>query len=270
VVGGGPAGLSAALMLARYGRATLTFHHNSPRNAYAAAIHGFLGHDGIPPMELLARGRSEVERYGGKIIERQVDEVARRGEELVVKAAGGEFRTQRILLATGIRDITPEIPGFLDFYGTSIHHCPDCDGYEIKDKRVAILADGARLDTLVQTLRVWTSDLIVLNDLTTIAAFEGNTKTRQIQRIRLKNGSHYECDSLFFSLGTVHTSVFHQSLGCDVDAETALIVVGPDQQTSVPGVYAAGDITPLSRMAIVAAAQGTIAAVHIHKSLLLR
>ena len=145
VVGAGPAGLSASLFLARYRRRTLTFHHNSPRNEYAHGVHGFLGHHGISPAELLARGRDEVTAHGGLIIEGCVTGVERLANKHFRVHTGNEdqesntFDAARILLATGLRDVTPDCPGFRDFYGVSVHHCPDCDGYECIDKRIVVL-----------------------------------------------------------------------------------------------------------------------------------
>ena len=287
VIGAGPAGLSAALMLARYGRRTLTFHNNRPRNAPTRSIHGFLGHDGISPADLFQRGRAEVERYGGRIVEATVEAIERKGDAFLVRA-GNEYSSRCVLLATGLRDITPECPGFLDFYGTSIHHCPDCDGYEVRQRRVVVLSKGHEAVALLKELRVWTSQLTLLTDgdieefdrddqqwlkacgipvrTTRLAAMEGDVASRNIQQVRLVDGSVVPCDALFFHLGTVPASNLHDSLGCATEGH--LIRVSPDQETTVPGVYAAGDITPVSQLAIVAAAEGCNAALHIHKALL--
>ena len=117
VIGAGPAGLSASLFLARYLRRTLTFHHNSPRNEYAHGVHGFLGHHGIRPGELLARGRDEVTSHGGLIIEACVTKVEKVSAERFRVFAGDEeervFEARRLLLATGLRDLTPDCPGFM-------------------------------------------------------------------------------------------------------------------------------------------------------------
>src|SRR5947209_16279929 len=150
VIGAGPAGLSAALFLARYRRRTLTFHHNSPRNLYSHGVHGFLGHDGIEPQELLARGRDEVAKYGGLVVEACVTKVERRGEELFRVSTGDgdkkttehSFDARKILLATGLRDLTPDCPGFTDFYGVTVHHCPECVGYEFTDNLVDVLSSA--------------------------------------------------------------------------------------------------------------------------------
>src|SRR5215207_1976549 len=203
VVGGGPAGLSASLMLARYGRGTLTFHNNRPRNKDAREIHGFLGHDGINPEELLRRGRSEVQKYGGTVIESSVEDVMKDSGEFVVNA-GTLYRTRTVLLATGVRDITPEIPGFSEFYGSSIHHCADCDGYEIRNKKVGVVGNGRSAVAMLNALRVWTSRLTLLTggelpDLpdsdhevrmedisiitTSIAEIEGDRETRQLKGV---------------------------------------------------------------------------------------
>lgn len=289
VIGAGPAGLSASLFLARYLRRTLTFHHNSPRNEYAHGVHGFLGHDGIRPLELLARGRDEVTGYGGLIIEARVDTVEKISADRFRVISGAKaFEARRLLLATGLRDLTPDCPGFREFYGSSVHHCPDCDGYEVKDKRVAVLAHDNNAAGFTANLLTWTRQLTLLTDgreisnddraqLTAldiairreaIVALEGDTPARQLQRVLFSEGDPLECDALFFNLGTELATDFHETLGCRLDPECGLVWVDDTQQTSVVGVYAAGDVTPQSQLAIVAAAEGAMAAIHIHRSLI--
>lgn len=300
VVGAGPAGLSAALFLARYRRRVLTFHHNSPRNLYSHGVHGFLGHHGILPEELLARGRDEVTRHGGLIVEGCVTKVEKIADEHFRVHTGDEnkvedetsksFEARRILLATGLRDLTPDCPGFPDFYGVSVHHCPDCDGYEVSDKRVAVLSRGREAIGFTLNLLTWTDKLTLLTngdegDITDehraklayfnipytnrrIIGLEGDTETKQIERVRFEDGEPLECDALFFNLGTEMSGELHEMLGCKLDEECGLIAVDDEQQTSVEGVYAAGDITPHSQLAVVAAAEGAMAAIHVHKSLI--
>ena len=291
VIGAGPAGLSASLFLARYLRRTLTFHHNSPRNEYAHGVHGFLGHHGIRPHELLARGRDEVTSHGGLIIEACVNAVEQVSPDCFQVQAGPEenvFKARRLLLATGLRDLTPDCPGFHEFYGTSVFHCPDCDGFEVRDKRVAVLAPGDNAIPFVAKLLTWTKHLTLLTDQTEISdsdrarlskfdvvvrtdavvRLEGNESTRQVERVLFSEGEPLECDALFFNLGTELASNFHETLGCKLDPECGLLWVDEKQQTSVDGVYAAGDITPQSQLAVVAAAEGAMAVIHIHRSLL--
>lgn len=294
VIGAGPAGLSASLFLARYLRRTLTFHHNSPRNEYAHGIHGFLGHHGIRPHELLAKGRDEVTQHGGLIIEACVTAVEKVSPEHFRVTAGSDgteekvFETRRLLLATGLRDLTPNCPGFREFYGYSVHHCPDCDGYEVKDKRVAILSYNHNSAAFAANLLTWTRHLTFLTDhreipakdraklddlgipvrTETVVALEGDERTRQLQRVIFSDGEPLECDALFFNIGTQLATNFHETLGCRLDAECDLLWVDDTQQTSVKGVYAAGDVTPHSQLAVVAAAEGAMAAIHIHRSLI--
>ena len=290
VIGAGPAGLSASLFLARYLRRTLTFHHNSPRNEYAHGVHGFLGHHGIRPGELLARGRDEVTAHGGLIIEACVTAVERVAPERFRVFAGDDervFEARRLLLATGLRDLTPDCPGFREFYGWSVFHCPDCDGYEVKDKRVAVLAYDKNAAGFTQNLLTWTRHITLLTDqrelsnddsaklakldvavrADAVVALEGDASTKQLQRVVFAQGETLECDALFFNLGTKLVSNFHETLACRLDPECGLLWVDETQQTSVEGVYGAGDITPNSQLAVVAAAEGAMAAIHIHRSL---
>lgn len=290
VIGAGPAGLSASLFLARYLRRTLTFHHNSPRNEYAHGVHGFLGHHGIRPGELLARGRDEVTTHGGLIVEACVTAVEKVAPEHFRVFIGGDekvFEARRLLLATGLRDLTPDCPGFREFYGWSVFHCPDCDGYEVKDKRVAVLAYDKNAAGFTEHLLTWTRHITLLTDqhelsndnrdkLTAldvpvrtdaVAGLEGDTSTKQLQRVVFAEGEPLECDALFFNLGTELATNFHETLACRLDPECGLLWVDDTQQTSVEGVYAAGDLTPNSQLAVVAAAEGAMAAIHIHRSL---
>jgi thioredoxin reductase len=289
VIGAGPAGLSASLFLARYLRRTLTFHHNSPRNEYAHGVHGFLGHHGIQPAELLAKGRDEVISHGGLIIEACVDAVEKFApEHFRVHAATKAFDARRLLLATGLRDLTPDCPGFREFYGLSVHHCPDCDGYEVKDKRVAVLAPNHNANAFAANFLTWTKQITLLTDkhdisqhdrakladlgiairTEAVVALDGDKSTGQLQRVLFAAGEPLECDALFFNLGTELASNFHQTLRCRVDPESGLVWVDSTRQTSIENVYAAGDITPNSQLAVVAAAEGAMAAIHIHRSLL--
>jgi thioredoxin reductase len=296
VIGAGPAGLSAALFLARYRHRVLTFHHNSPRNLYSHGVHGFLGHHGILPAELLARGRDEVTQHGGLIMEACVTGVEQVEDERFRVTVGDAestahaFDARRLVLATGLRDVMPDCPGFRDFYGATVHHCPDCDGFEVTGKRVAILGRGRETIGFTLGLLTWTNQLTLITNgddggmtdehrarlahfnipITnlSIAALEGDKAACRLERVRFDDDSTLEADALFFNLGTVPASDLHTQLGCKRDEECGLVRVDDAQQTSVRGVYAAGDLTPNSQLAVVAAAEGAMAAIHIHKSLI--
>ena len=295
VVGAGPAGLSASLLLARYRRRCITLHHNSPRNIHSGAVHGLLGHDGIHPAELLQRGSDEVRKYGGLIAEAFVLKAEQVGDDhfrVTAKVSGkGEqtFTTRRLLLATGLRDRTPDCPGFSEFYGASVHHCPDCDGFEARGKRVAVLGPGKKGVGYALEFLTWTDQLTLItegeeDDITPehrtklarsnieviskrIGALEGDLIMRQIERVRFTDGSVLLCDALFFNLGTEPACRLHEELGCRVDRERGLVWVDEKQESSVKGVYVAGDLTRTSQLASVAISEGAAAAVHIHKSL---
>jgi thioredoxin reductase len=298
VVGAGPAGLSGALFLARYRRRVLTFHNSSPRNLYSHGVHGFLGHHGIMPVELLARGRDEVSMHGGLVVEGCVTRAEKIGEGRFRVTAGdeeagrvsGTFEARRLLLATGLRDLTPDCPGFRDFYGVTVFHCPDCDGFEVSGKRVAVLGSGRETVGFTLNLLTWTDKLTLMTDghgdeLTDehraklsefdipiidrrVSELEGDVETHRLSRVCFTDGDALEADALFFNLGTIPASNLHEMLGCKLDEECGLIWVDDEQQTSVEGVYAAGDITPRSQLAVVAAAEGAMAAIHVHKSLI--
>jgi thioredoxin reductase len=293
VVGAGPAGLSASLFLARYRRQVLTFHYHSPRNIYSHGIHGFLGHHNILPVDLLARGREEVELHGGRIIEACVMKAEPLGEERFrIHVGDGEavrhaYDTRRLLLTTGLRDLLPDCAGFRDFYGTTVFHCPDCDGYEVTGKRVAVFSRGKPGAELALYLLTWTDQITLITDEEMPEAFArklaefniscmqqsierltGDTEERKLERVIFANGEALECDALFFHLGTEPASQLHTQLGCKLDEECGLVWIDEEQQTSIKGVYAAGDLTPKSQLAVVAAAEGAMAAIQIHHSLI--
>jgi thioredoxin reductase len=200
------------------------------------------------------------------------------------------FEARRLLLATGLRDLTPDCSGFRDFYGASVFHCPDCDGFEVTGRRVAVLGSGHETVGFTLNLLTWTDKLTLITDgrgqeitdehraklaefdipITdgSILRLEGDVKAHRLERVCFVDGEALECDALFFNLGTSLASHLHEMLGCRLDAECGLVWVDDEQQTSVPGVYAAGDLTPNSQLAVVAAAEGAMAAIHIHKSLI--
>ena len=143
VVGGGAAGLSGALMLARSRRSVVVIDAGAPRNAPAAGVHGLLGREGTPPTELLERGRDEVRSYGGHVVAGQVSTVASDDDGYAVALAGGRtIRARRLLVTTGLVDKLPEIPGLPDRWGRDVVHCPYCHGWEVRDQAIGVLATG--------------------------------------------------------------------------------------------------------------------------------
>src|SRR3954449_11254929 len=164
VVGAGPAGLNAALVLGRARRGVLVLDSARPRNYARHEIHGVLGHDGLDPADLRARGREELAHYGVEVANVEVD-----GGEVLDGAAHlfsarGADVTRTVLLATGMLDELPDIPGFTEVWGVSAHTCPYCDGFEHRDERLAVLAAGARGEHLAVLLRQWSDDVVLLSN----------------------------------------------------------------------------------------------------------
>ena len=256
VVGAGPAGLSAALMLGRARRRVLVLDSGKPRNFAAHAMHGVLGHDGLDPAALRARGTEELTRYGIEVRAAEVD--GARTLDGGVELAGETARA--LILATGLLDTKPAIAGFDDIYGTSAHTCPYCDGWEHGDERIAVLAPvaGAAVH-LGRLLRQWSGDVAVLTDggpgvdagdEATLAAIGVPVVREPVERFVARDGRltaielagrpPLERDALFFSAGFQPRTALAAGLGCALD-ERGFVIAGEDRRTSVERVYAAGN-----------------------------
>ncbi len=288
IVGGGPAGLTCAIFLGRYRRRVLLVHHGSPRNYAARAIHGFIGQHNIPPGELLRRGREEAQAAGVEICECTAQKIEKIGDVFEVTTTAGKMHGRRVVLAYGVRDKLPEIPGVEKYYGGSIFHCPDCDGYECTDKRVGVIGWGRKAVGLSLKLLQWTNQLTVLTDghprnwrkedTSKLLSFGIGVKDEKVVSLDgeppnvraavLSTGERVAVDALFFVIGVERSCLLAENLGCRVKTRTPNIVVDDYKQTSIEGVYAVGDLVPGSQLAITSAADGAIAAIAINKSLL--
>ncbi len=292
VVGGGPAGLMAGQWLARYQRRVRVVDAGDGRNAVTWGVHGYFGISDPSPAELRRIGQEQARGAGAVFEEGCVERIEGEKDDFTVHLADGRaLRSRRILLATGLKDIVPETPGLLDFYGRSIWHCPDCDGPEVVGKRVAVMGWGEGIAKFCMYLLTWTRDIVLLTDshpadLSTEAmeALEHhNISVRreavlrlegegdQVRRAILHDGPTEEFGALFFHIASGPGSSLAAELGCKLDEEGALegiLDIDKNFQTSVPGVYAAGDIVPGSRLVIRAASEGARAALGIHKSLI--
>jgi thioredoxin reductase len=258
VVGAGPAGLSAALALGRARRRVLVLDSGKPRNFAAHAMHAVLGHDGLAPAELRARGTEELARYGIEV--RFADVGGARAIESGIELAGETART--LILATGLLDETPDVDGFDAIFGTSAHTCPYCDGWEHRDERIAVLATvpggGVHLGKL---LRQWSGDVAVLTDGGPGVDAEGEealaalgvpvvrepverfvSRDGRLTAVELTGRPALERDALFFFVGFRPGNALAAALGCALD-EGGFITVGEDHQTTVDRVYAAGNCT---------------------------
>lgn len=293
VVGGGPAGLSAALWLARYRRRVVLFDSDDPRNADAWGVHGYLGLRDPSPEELRQRGRDQATIAGAEVRFGVVRAVTGACDDFRVALRDGtEVAARRVLLATGLRDIKPEIPGFDDFYGTSIWHCPDCDGPGVTGRAVGVIGWGTSIARFCMYLLTWTDRIVLFThshaaemspEALRALASHGITIHPQaitrlegedgcLQRVLLHDGQQIPLDALFFHIACGAGSNLAAEIGCELvpddHASEGILRVDSDFETTVPGVYAAGDITPGSRLAIRAASEGVRAAMGIHTSLL--
>jgi thioredoxin reductase len=287
IVGGGPAGLSAALVLGRCRRRTVVFDAGTPRNHAAHAMHAFLTRDGIAPNVLRQLARAELARYPSvEIRDVEIADAARDGDEFVLRdASGATVRSRALLLATGLVDRLPEVEGAAGLVGHGLHHCPYCDGWEHRDQPVAVYAgadDGAADYAL--TIRRWTDDVVVCTDgpsrisgaLATQLDGRGvAVDPRPVVRMaRDGDGVRIDFDrgppvwrrAVFFHLGSRPRSDLAARLGCALDDRGGVVVTRLEAST-VPRLYVAGDASRDVLLAVVAAGEGAAAAVMIDRAL---
>ncbi len=288
VIGGGPAGLAAALWLARYLHTVVVIDSGDPRNWETRGINGYLGHQGIRSPELRALGRKECAQFGVAFVDGVVDRAMNETGELfaVHLRDGACIEARRILLAIGIKDVWPDIPGLDRCYGETVHVCPDCDGYETRDKKTVVVGKGRKAVGMALALTTWTREIVIctngekpdidqpLLDLLkplNIPVLDAKircviSKSTEIIGIDLEGGMALDCERLYFAIGQYPADDLGAQLGCKRD-EMGGLVIDDRNRTSVLNVFAAGDIAPGPQLAIAAAAGGAIAAMAIHASL---
>jgi thioredoxin reductase len=285
VIGAGPAGLNAALVLGRARWRVLVLDDGSPRNYATHEMHGVLGHDGLDPAELRAHGRAELARYGVQVVCLAVEDAEVLDGAVRVTCAGRVELARTVLLATGMLDEVPDIPGFADVWGTSAHTCPYCDGFEHRDERLAVLAAGERGEHLAVLLRQWSDDVVLLTNGPHDLAAEQLARVRAIgvpvietavvqldshdgrlRRVRLGDGQALDRDALFFYVGWRLRNDVARSLGCQL-REDGSIAVDSNQATTVDRVYAAGNCSDPRALVPAAAGNGVTAAVAINARL---
>jgi thioredoxin reductase len=282
VVGGGASGLSAALWIARYRRSVVVADSCEHRNDAVEVSHGYLGRDPQKPADLVARGREELLAYPNAALRlARVTGIRRRGDGLFLVAfddGQGDVLAHRVLLATGVVDVKPDIVGMEEHYGASVFHCPACDGYEARDRHVVALGWDPHLAGFAATLLNWACSVTVVTggteyggddacrallDRHEITVIEERVTDLVGQRgdlraVRLADGRELPCSLVLFSVAHEPRVDLAVSLGCELDDEGS---------TSVPGVYAAGDLVPGLQLTQVAAAKGTVAGVGLAQSM---
>jgi thioredoxin reductase len=289
IVGGGPAGLTAAVVLGRACRSVAVFDKGRPRNYAAKAVHCFLTRDGVAPNELRNLGRCEAANYGVQFFEEEViaaralGSARKDGTAFEVATATKNFVSRVMLLSTGVVDVLPELPGFRELYGVSVHHCPYCDGWEHRNEWLVAFGSNGPPAGLAASLKTWSpyvtaclnaqepdeSDRKLLAKLDIECRHERVTrliaKDGKLSQIEFDSGPPLECDALFFSADQVQHSPLAQMLGCDADEEH--VKTEKKQHTCVEGVFVAGDADGDVQFAIVAAAEGATAATAINELL---
>jgi thioredoxin reductase len=283
VVGGGAAGLSAALVLGRARRRVVVIDGGQPRNAPAAHMHGFLSRDGMSPADLLAAGRVEVSGYGVELVD---DHVATIHTGFIVHLGGGRvLNARRILVATGVRDELPDIPGVRERWGRDLLHCPYCHGWEVRDQPIGVLGTAPGSVQHALLIRQWSDDVaffVHAYDLT--AAEQAELETRGIQIVRgevsqlvveddrltgveLTDGRVVARTAVFIRpVNVPHADGLLAGIGCNVD-EAGFAVVDGTGRTSAVGVWAAGNVVDPRAQVITAAGAGSAAAIAVNADL---
>ncbi|WP_265521654.1 NAD(P)/FAD-dependent oxidoreductase [Oerskovia flava] len=293
VLGGGAAGLSAAVTLARSLRSVVVIDAGEPRNAPAAGAHNLLGREGVAPLELLATGRREAESYGAEIRSGRATSARRAGEEFEVEidGAGGEVstvRARRLLLATGLVDELPDVPGVRELWGRDVLHCPYCHGWEARGRRIAVLGSGAMSVHQTLLFRQLSDDVTLYlhtapepDDATWeqlaalgVRVVEGTVARLDVEDgalrgVVLEDGSAFPAGAVVVGPRMVARGELFEQLGGTLEDHPMgrFVPVGPRGETTVPGVWAAGNTSDLSAMVGAAAAAGVMAGAGINAEL---
>ena len=285
IIGAGPAGLSAALILGRIRRRVLVIDSRRPRNAPSAASHSFFTQDGTPPLEILRIGREQLRPYGVEVLDAEVTDAFQEGDGFTVVLGDGSRRSaRRLLLATGVVDPLPDIEGVRELWGKSVLHCAYCHGWEVRDQPLAVYANGGSAAEIVALVRCLSSDVVLctdgpadlgdereLLDRHGIPIFEERIvrlegKDGQLERILFADGRDLPRRALFLPTLPRQHSDLAERLGCEL-TNFGLLQVNADGLTTVPGVYAAGDLALRRHQVVVASADGAIAGIAINHDL---
>ncbi len=288
VIGGGAAGLSAAVTLGRSLRSVVVVDAGEPRNAPAAGAHNVLGREGISPLELLAAGRREAEHYGADIRRDRAVAARRRDDEFEVDlAGGGTLRARRLLLATGLIDVLPDLPGVRELWGRSVLHCPYCHGWEVRGQRIGVL--GTSPLSVHQTLlfrqlsddvtlfvhtmpdpgeEAW--DQVAALDIRVVGGVVRGLRTEDgFLRAVLLDDNEVLIDALAVAPRFIARADLYEQLGGALTEHPAgeFIATGPMGRTDIPGVWAAGNVSDLSATVSLAAGAGVAAGAAINAEL---
>ncbi|WP_093903928.1 NAD(P)/FAD-dependent oxidoreductase [Streptomyces sp. cf386] len=292
VIGGGAGGLSAALVLGRARRRTLVVDAGEPRNAPAAHMQGYLSRDGMSPTEFLAVGREEIARYGVELVRDRAVDVTRGEHFAVALASGRTVHARRLVVATGLKDDLPKVPGVAERFGKDVLHCPYCHGWEVRDRAFGVLATTPMSVHQALMVSQWSKDVafflheitesdLSADDLRRLAAAgvkvvpgavaELVTEEARLTGVRLADGTVHAREVLFVAPRAIPQTGLLERLGAEFQETPfgSYPVVDPTGLTSVPGVWAAGNAMGFSEQVINAAAGGYRAGAFINGELLL-
>jgi thioredoxin reductase len=287
VVGGGAAGLSAALLLVRSRRRVVVVDAGQPRNAPAEGMHGFLGRDGMSPLELLQVGRAEVESYGGTVRRGEVTTARKRGDGFEVDLADGTTLTaRRLVVTTGLVDELPDVPGLAERWGRTVVHCPYCHGWEVRDRRLVVVGTNHFATHQALLFRQLSDDVTVVlhgdapdpapdeaEQLATmgIAVVRGSIAEVDDAGAHLEDGTHVPAEAFVVSTHLVARSSILEDLGVTVAEHPSGMGVhvpaDPTGATNVPGVWVAGNVTDVAAQVMASAAQGAMAGARVNADL---
>ncbi|MCP2296261.1 Thioredoxin reductase [Nocardia amikacinitolerans] len=288
VLGGGAAGLSGALMLGRSRRSVLVIDAGVPRNAPADGVHGLLAREGMPPAELLERGRAEVRQFGVQLVSGEVRDASRDGDGFVVTTADDRtVRARRLLVATGLVDELPDIPGLRERWGRDVVHCPYCHGWEVRDRAIGVLSTGPMSVHQALLFRQLSADVTFFIGTTAptqdetvqltargVRLVEGEVANLviaddRITGVRLTDGTVIEREVVAVGSRMVARAEFLATLGLRTSEHPMgeFIAADPTGRTDVPGVWAAGNVTDLAAQVGTAAAAGATAGAQINADL---
>ncbi len=285
IVGGGPAGLNAAVVLGRCRRRVLVFDNQTYRNRWSHGVHNYLTQDDILPADFINICHKELYKYGVKLVYKKVVRARQEEKQIfhVKDEDGQSYYSRKLLIATGVQDKLPELPGLIELYGHSVFHCPYCDGWEMRDKRLAVYGKEKDGSELALALRTWSKDVVLLTDggdrvrlkekleaagipvlKKKIEKLQG--ENGQLEKIIFKNGHELERDALFFVNGFIQQCDLAEVFGCEMNKK-GVVITNRKQQTSIKGLYVAGDADMDVQFVVVAAAEGAKAGVIINKEL---
>ncbi|MFS0556627.1 NAD(P)/FAD-dependent oxidoreductase [Brevibacillus sp. 179-C9.3 HS] len=288
IIGGGPAGLNAALVLGRARKSVVIIDEGRPRNRVTRKSHGFLTRDGIAPGDFRRIAREQISAYPSVhfVEDTAVTITGHDGHFLMTTAQGTTYQSKKLLFAVGMKDLPQDVNGLAEVYGKSAFVCPYCDGWEVRDQPLVVIAKGAKAVHLAKVLSGWTDHYTICtngpDEFTNeqrlelqhhrIPVFEAPIERIQsvdgsVQQVVLADGTSIPCSGIFFAPNLIAGSNLPQALGCQV-TEAGTVIVDRTGKTSIPGVYSAGDASTTQYQVVIAAALGSAAGISINNELL--